>query len=145
VAGFAPETFLAKLDEHERDALFAIGNVRPYPHGAALMFQDERDDRMIFLLSGRTKVARVEQDGRELMLDIRDAGDLLGELAFIDGAPRAATVTALEDVQALVMSAARLRNHLETTPRVAVVLLEVVAKRFRNSSANRAQFAVPDI
>ena len=85
VAGFAPETFLAKLDEHERDALFAIGTVRPYPHGAALMFQDERDDRMIFLLSGRTKVARVEQDGRELMLDIRDAGDLLGELAFGHG------------------------------------------------------------
>jgi CRP/FNR family transcriptional regulator, cyclic AMP receptor protein len=119
--------------------------VRPYPQGAALMFQDERDDRMIFLLSGRTKVARVEQDGRELMLDIRDAGDLLGELAFIDGAPRAATVTALETVQALVMSAATLRNHLETTPRVAVVLLEVVAKRFRNSSANRAQFGVADI
>ena len=143
-ADFAPETFLGKLSESERQGLFAIGILRAYPRGAALMFQDEHDDRMIFLLSGRTKVARIDQDGRELMLDIRDAGDLLGELAFIDGAPRAATVTALEPVQALAMSAAALRNHLETTPRVAVALLEVVAQRFRDSSANRAQFGVAD-
>ncbi|HEV2982616.1 MAG TPA: helix-turn-helix domain-containing protein, partial [Solirubrobacteraceae bacterium] len=36
------------------------------------------------------------------------------------------------------------RNHLETTPRVAVALLEVVAQRFRHSTANRARFAVAD-
>jgi CRP/FNR family cyclic AMP-dependent transcriptional regulator len=141
---FAPETFLAKLREPEREALLAIGIARSFPRGAALMFQGERDDRTILLLSGRTKVARLERDGRELMLDIRDAGDLLGELAFIDGAPRAATVTALERVHALALSAATLRNHLETTPRVAVALLEVVAQRFRHSTANRARFAVAD-
>ena len=143
-AALAPETFMGKLGEHERDALMALGVSRSYPRGATLMFQDERDDRTILLLSGRTKVARIEQDGRELILDLRDAGDLLGELAFIDGAPRAATVTALEPVQAVVMSAATLRSHLETTPRVAVALLEVVAQRFRESSTNRAQFGVAD-
>jgi CRP/FNR family transcriptional regulator, cyclic AMP receptor protein len=143
-AAFAPDTFLAKLDERERHALLALGTLRDYPRGAALMFQDERDDRMIFLLSGRAKVARIERDGRELMLDLRDPGDLLGELAFIDGAPRAATVTALEPVQALVMSAGTLRSYLEGTPRVAVALLEVIARRFRDSTANRAQFGVSD-
>jgi CRP/FNR family cyclic AMP-dependent transcriptional regulator len=143
-APFAAGTFLAKLREDERAALLALGGVRSYPTGAALMFQDEPDDRILFLLAGRTKVARIEQDGRELMLDIRDPGDLLGELAFIDGAPRAANVTALEPVQALAMSAGSLRAHLESTPRIAVVLLEVVARRFRESSANRAQFGVAD-
>jgi CRP/FNR family cyclic AMP-dependent transcriptional regulator len=43
-----------------------------------------------------------------------------------------------------VLPAATLRKHLETTPRVAVALLEVVAQRFRDSSANRAQFGVSD-
>jgi CRP/FNR family cyclic AMP-dependent transcriptional regulator len=143
-AGFAPESFVGKLGESEREALFALGVLRSYPRGAVLMFQDERDDRTIFLVAGRAKVARIERDGRELMLDLRDPGDLLGELAFIDGAPRAATVTALEPVQAVVMSAGSLRSHLEITPRLAVVLLEVVAQRFRDSSANRAQFGVAD-
>jgi CRP/FNR family cyclic AMP-dependent transcriptional regulator len=71
-------------------------------------------------------------------------GDLLGELAFIDGEPRMATVTALEPVQALVAPSSALRRHLETTPRVAVVLLEIVARRFQASSVKRAQFGVAD-
>jgi CRP-like cAMP-binding protein len=139
-----PGSFLAGLSDQERESLLGVGLVRSYPRGAALMLQDEPDDRVMILLAGRAKVARIEQDGREHMLDIRDPGDLLGELAFIDGAPRVATVTALEPVRALVTPARALRGYLETTPRVAVVLLEVVARRFRDSSANRSQFAVAD-
>jgi CRP-like cAMP-binding protein len=36
------------------------------------------------------------------------------------------------------------RRHLETTPRVAVVLLEVVARRFRESTIDRLQFSALD-
>jgi CRP/FNR family transcriptional regulator, cyclic AMP receptor protein len=137
-------TFLASLSDAESESLYATGVVRSHPRGAALMFQDEPDDRTMILLAGRVKVARIEQDGRELMLDIRDPGDLLGELAFIDGGPRVATVTALEPVQALVTPAQALRHYLETTPRVAVAVLEIVARRFRMSSVRRSQFAVAD-
>jgi len=137
-------TFLASLSDSECDALNGIGVVRSYARGDALMFQDENDDRTMILLAGRVKIARVEHDGRELMLDIRDPGDLLGELAFIDGGPRVATVTALEPVDALVTSAAALRLHLETTPRVAVLLLEILARRFRQSTLKRSHFAVAD-
>jgi CRP-like cAMP-binding protein len=90
------------------------------------------------------KVTRTDQDGHELLLSIRDAGDVLGELSFIDGQPRIATVTALEAVEALVTPAQTFRRHLETTPRVAVVLLETVARRFRESTIKRSQFGSSD-
>ena len=118
--------------------------MRRFPRGSILIFQDEPDDRVMLVLSGRVKVGRVEQDGRELMLEIRDPGDLLGELAFIDGAPRVATVTALEPVEALVMPAGALRAHLETTPRIAVVLLELITRRLRESSMSRSKAGVAD-
>jgi CRP/FNR family cyclic AMP-dependent transcriptional regulator len=105
------------------------------------MFQDERDDRVMLLLAGRVKVARVDHEGREVMLSIRDPGDILGELAFIDGHPRMASVTALEPVEAFVTSAQTFRHYLEITPRVAVVLLEIVSRRFRDTSVKRSQFA----
>lgn len=137
-------TFLASLSDEECESLLGIGVVRSHARADTLMFQGDVDDRTMILLAGRVKIARVEQDGRELMLDIRDPGDLLGELAFIDGGPRVATVTALETVRALVTPAQALRRHLETTPRVAVVLLEIVAHRLRESSISRSQFAVAD-
>ena len=139
-----PGTFLAKLNDAEREALLALGTVRKFPRGSALMYQGEREDRMTILLDGRVKVTRIDDQGHEALLSIRDAGDLLGELAFIDGDARVATVVALEPVEALVASAADLRRHLETTPRVAVVLLEIVASRFRDSTIKRSQFGTAD-
>jgi hypothetical protein len=70
-------SFLAGLSDQERESLLGVGLLRSYPRGAALMLQDEPDDRVMIVLAGRAKIARVEQDGRELMLDIRDPGDLL--------------------------------------------------------------------
>ena len=108
------------------------------------MFQGEHEDRTVMLLEGRVKVTRIDDQGREALLSIRDPGDLVGELAFIDGNARVATVVALEPVEALVMPARDLRRHLETTPRVAFVLLEIVASRFRDSTIKRSQFGTAD-
>jgi CRP/FNR family cyclic AMP-dependent transcriptional regulator len=137
-------TFFGQLTDPERAGLHELGVKRGFPEDAVLMFQDEYDDRLLLLLSGRVKVTRTTERGHELLLAIRDAGDLLGELAFIDGQPRVATVTALEPVEALVLSGSRFRSYLERTPRVAVVLLESVASRFRESTLKRLQFAASD-
>jgi CRP-like cAMP-binding protein len=75
------------------------------------------------------------------MLSIRDPGDLLGELAFIGSKPRVATVTALESARAIVIPAEAFRSHLEKTPQVAVVLLEIMARRFYDATVHRSTFA----
>ena len=140
----APGTFLDLLTAGERQELMAVGRERAFPPGTVLMYQDEPSDRIMILLDGRVKVTRIEGDGRESLLSIRDPGDLLGELSFIDGQPRVATVTTLEQVHALVTTPAELRHHLETTPRIAVALLEIVVRRFRESTLKRTQFANSD-
>jgi CRP-like cAMP-binding protein len=137
-------TFLALLDRQERDALDALGVRRAFPRGAALMFEHEPGERVMLVLAGRVKVTRVGADGREMLLSIRDPGDVLGELALIDDEPRLATVTALEPVQALAIPPTIFRRHLETTPRVAVALLEVEARRFRETTLKRSQSTQSD-
>lgn len=139
-----PGTFLTVLDEGERAALAGLGIVRPFPRGALLMFEHEPSERVMILLSGRVKVSRLNDDGHELLLSIRDPGDVLGELGFIDGEPRIASVAALEPVSALVVSSAAFRAHLERAPRVAVALLEVVIRRFRETTVKRSQSSAAD-
>ncbi len=140
----APGTFLDRLTVAERDALTAIGRERAFPRGTVLMYQDEPADRIVILLEGRVKVTRIEGDGHESLLSIRDPGDLLGELSFVDGLPRVATVSTLEPVRALVTTGDELQRHLERTPRVAVVLLQILVSRFRESTLKRTQFANTD-
>jgi CRP/FNR family transcriptional regulator, cyclic AMP receptor protein len=144
MTGAVPGTFLELVSSEEREALYGLGIRRSFPRGAVLMFQSEPGARVMLLLSGRVKVARVDNDGHETLLSIRDPGDVLGELALIDGLPHIATVSALEPVQALVTSAQVFRSHLEITPRVAVALLEVVTRRFRETTLKRSQFSASD-
>lgn len=137
-------TFLSRLTPEERVAVEALGRRTSFPRGSVIMFEGEPEERLILILAGRVKITRSGPEGRELILGIRDPGDLLGELAFIDRAPRSATVSALEPMQTLIMTGSRFREHLEQTPRVALVLLEVVAARFREATINRIQFSALD-
>jgi len=135
---------LARLAEPEQAALRELGISRSFPSGSVLMFQDEHDERLMLLLGGRVKVTRSASGEHELLLAIRDRGELLGELAFIDGLPRVATVTALEPVEAAVIGGREFRAHLEAHPAVALALLESLSVRFRESTVKRLQFAASD-
>ena len=138
-------SFLARLTEPEHADVLGLAIKRTFPPGAVLMFQDEHDARLMLLLSGRVKVARAGPSGEhELLLAIRGPGELLGELAFIDGLPRVATVTALEPVEAGVIGGAEFRTYLQAHPAVAVTLLESLSARFRESTVKRVQFAASD-
>lgn len=124
--------------------MIALGVRRRFPAHAVLMLQDERDDRLLLLLTGRVKVSRAADGDHELLLAIRGGGELLGELAFIDGLERLATVTALEPVEAVVIPGRAFREHLEGTPRTALTLLEIVSSRLREATVRRLQFAASD-
>ena len=137
-------TFLARLEPPEREAVEALGRPTSFPRGSVMMFEGEPEERLLLVLDGRVKATRTGPEGREVIIGIRDPGDLLGELAFIDRQPRSATVVALEPVTALMMPGQVFREHLEQTPRVALVLLEVVAGRFREATLNHLQFAALD-
>lgn len=140
----APLSFLQRLTESEQADLIALGTRRHFAPDAVLMYQDEPEEHLLLLLEGRVKVTRSAAGEHELLLAIRDPGELLGELAFIDGLGRLATVTALEAVEAVVLAGRDFRAHLESSPHVAVVLLESVATRFRESTVRRLQFAASD-
>ena len=144
MSSLVPHTFLALLDESERAAIEGLAIRRTFPAGSVLMFEHEVTERVMILLSGRVKVCRTGEDGRDLLLSIRDPGDVLGELGAVDDEPHVATVTALEPVTALVASTRAVRSHLESTPRVAVVLLEVIVRRFRETTVKRSQSAASD-
>lgn len=142
--GGVPGTFFSLLDNMERGALLELGTDRGFPRGSILMYEGEPGERVMILGDGRVKVTRIEPGGHEMMLSIRDPGDVIGEMSLIGESPRLATVTALEPVRALVVASSVFRGHLERTPRVAVALLEVEMRRLRETTLKRSQFVASD-
>ena len=73
------------------------------------------------------------------MLAFRGPGPC-GRVSVIDGEARSATVGALEAVDAAVVAATDFRAFLSVPPRVAILLLEMLACRLRDADRKRVEF-----
>ncbi|TML75867.1 MAG: cyclic nucleotide-binding domain-containing protein [Actinobacteria bacterium] len=60
-------------------------------------------------------------------------GELVGEIAVLDGGPRKATVVAEGNVRVLQIAREELMQVLEADPKAATALIAVLASRFRES------------
>ena len=76
------------------------------------------------------------------MLGLRGEGETVGELAAVDddGAPRVATVVAIEAVTAQAVGAAEFRSYLASHPEAAMQLLRMVVARLRTADRRRVEF-----
>ena len=137
--------FLDALTETEADDLRAVGRRRTYGANVTLFHQGDEAGPVLVLLDGRVKVVALTPAGREVIVAVRGPGDLLGEMAAFDGEPRSATVATLEPVDALLVPGSAFAAFLERRPRVALVILRMVAGRLRYADAQQADFATHDV
>jgi CRP-like cAMP-binding protein len=133
--------FLARLEKEDRVALLATGRPLRYQARAVLMHQAEPSAHVVLVLHGWTKVTATAANGYEALLALRGPGDILGEGAALSGRYRAATVTALEPVEAVVVEQGRFTGFLADNPRVALKLLSLATDRQRSTDRRRLQWA----
>jgi CRP/FNR family cyclic AMP-dependent transcriptional regulator len=139
------EGFLWELSREEANALQAVAMRRRYGRNVTILHEGDDSGPVVVLLHGRVKIATTSDAGRQAIVAVRGPGDLLGELAAIDGARRSTSVTTLEPVELLLLSRGDFLALLERHPRMAVVLLRVVASRVRYADAQQAQFSTHDV
>jgi CRP/FNR family transcriptional regulator, cyclic AMP receptor protein len=139
-ASLEPGSFAAMVAAEDWLALLTRGHRRAVERGTVLMYEGEQGDRVVVLLAGHVKVTTIGDHGQETLLSIRGPGDVLGELAFLDDQPRLSTVTTIEPTEILSIAAGEFGRYLDERPRVAVVILRMLAARFRDATRKRAQF-----
>jgi CRP-like cAMP-binding protein len=136
--------FLAQLTRDESDDLARGGRPRRFARGATIVEEGEVVRRVAAILSGRVKVSCFSDEGREIVLGALGPGDLIGELAAIDGEPCSATVTTLEPVEAVVLSPVSFVAFLDAHPRVTRILLVMVTQKLRDADRKRVEFGTHD-
>lgn len=140
----AARGFLSTLTDGERAALLERGVRRRFERGTTLFHEHDQSDSVVVVLSGRLKVYSITADGKEVVFAFRGPGDILGELAAVDGRPRSAGVGALEPVEVLFVAALDFRAFLQKHPRVALLLLEMLSWRLRDADRKRVEYAAFD-
>ena len=133
--------FLDRLEPPERAELDAAATVRSFDRGVTVFHEGDDAGAVLVLSRGLVKVVTRAPDGREVVLGLAGPGDLLGELSAVTGTPRSAGAVALEDVEAIGVPGSAFRALLERHPRVALVLLDLVAARLRAVDRKHLEYA----
>ena len=91
--------------------------------GACVCREGEQGDFIGLVVSGRLRVSKQDDFGSERGLASLGPGMSFGEMAFVDGRRRSASVTAAEDSEVLLLSREDFDRLAEKRPALAVELL----------------------
>lgn len=117
--------------------LCAAGVVETWQHGDVLLRQGERADRAILLRKGVVKVVSESVGGYTSLLAFRGAGDLVGELACIDGGTRSASVVATQDGHGVAVPGSRFAALLRANGDLGLAVLRSISARLRHADLQR--------
>lgn len=140
VPRWPPASFLGSLTDSQRESLLALGVARVYVPGDVVLRQGDRGGLVVLILRGIAKVTVIAETGKETLLGIRGAGELIGEMATLSSQPRSATVVAATELHGRVILAAPFVTYLDRSPQVASRLAEMVAERLRAANRRRLEF-----
>ena len=115
----------AGLSRRHLGRVASVAAPRHYLAGAELVRVGAPADAFYIILEGD---ARVDIPGGAVPLE---PGDFFGEMALIDGEPRAATVTAVSDMVTLVIPRQKFLALLVAEPKVALSMMTTLVQRLR--------------
>jgi CRP/FNR family cyclic AMP-dependent transcriptional regulator len=127
-----------ELSSRELHKLAGAAVQREYPAGTVIVRQGEPGVGLYVLIRGRARVQQhAVEDESPHQLALLGGGEIFGELALLDNAPRSATVVAEEDTLALVIPIFDFRALLHDDADIAIKLLSVLARRVRTAESAR--------
>ena len=107
---------------------------RSFSKGEYLVKQGDEGVGLFIITGGRVRVEKAGGGKETLLIAEHGPGDVVGEMSVIDGAPRSASVLALEDTETLALASWSFNSFMESHPELALEILPVVVKRFRETN-----------
>jgi CRP/FNR family transcriptional regulator, cyclic AMP receptor protein len=125
---------LADLEAGELERIAQVAIPRSFPKGARVFHEGDRSDACYVIREGEVRVTREHSDGRAIALATLGPGELVGELAMLDGGVRSASVEALTDVELLAVAATDMKGLLERNAEITTKLVVALAQRLRETN-----------
>lgn len=128
------------LDAQEVQEMALLTRLCTYPAGHILCQEGAYEEIFYILARGSAVITKNAglQEG-ERLLRVAGRGDLIGEMALIQNAPRSATVRAVTECSVLEMSKGDFETMLRRSPAMAINLIRTTVERIRENDQSAIQ------
>jgi CRP/FNR family cyclic AMP-dependent transcriptional regulator len=144
-AAMLASTLFKAMRPEELDAILDHATERTVARGRTIFQRGDEGSSIMAVLRGRVRIGSISPEGREVTLNIINAGEVFGEIALLDNKPRSADATATEDTTLLVLERRNFLPFLETHPDAMLRLIAVLCERLRRTSVAMEDLALLDL
>lgn len=110
-------------------ALLAAAQRRRWARGETIFSQGQAARSMFLIKAGRVKLSKVDEDGREFTLDLRGAGDFLGESMLGEASEFPLSAVCLEDSLTCGFSKPAFEELVRGHPNLGLVVIKNLSRR----------------
>ena len=133
-----------ELSDQELEKIAALGIRKKYKKGSIILLEEETGAALFVIVSGKVKIVRMDDDGREVILSILGGSDFFGEMAILDGLTRSASVVATSKSELFMIHRRDFLKLLNDFPMVAIALLREFTGRLRKADAQIKSLSLKD-
>ena len=116
----------AGLSETDKQELHAITRMVSYAKDELIYLPGQPGNTVYVLKTGRVKISRLNEDGREATICILEAGEIFGEVETLGGIPRETMVQALEPILVCEIPRDDFGRFLDKCPPVGKRILKLI-------------------
>jgi signal transduction histidine kinase len=120
------------LEDDELQEMAELTQFRIYPPDHVLCHEGAYEDVFYIVAEGSVVISKkMLEEAGDRILRVGGRGDLVGEMALIQNAPRAATVRTLTECRMLEMGKKDFETILSQSPRMAIDIIRITLDRMR--------------
>lgn len=138
-------SFFSDLDAESLGQIAAVSRSGVWPEGTFLFHRDDEGDHMVALTAGRVRLSIGTPHGRELVICHLSPGDVVGELAVIDGRPRSADAFAIERSAGIVIDRSDFLRIARERADVPLAVARHLSELLRNTNYQMESIALYDL
>ncbi|MFD1626890.1 Crp/Fnr family transcriptional regulator [Azospirillum griseum] len=127
---------LEELDAIQMAELLTLGYVGRFSHDQMIFEKGDSGDCLYAVLKGQIAIRTSSADGKTMLLNILNSGDVLGEIGLLDGRERTASAVAIGPTELYRIDRNDFIPFLERHPRLCTRMMIVLCERLRWVSEN---------
>jgi CRP/FNR family transcriptional regulator, cyclic AMP receptor protein len=131
---FERNDLLGKLSPEEIDALLTYSRVEHYAIGGEIFAKGSPGSSLMLVLRGKVKINSMSLDGRQIVFNIINPGEIVGEIGMLDGGERSGDAIAMSDCEVLVLNRRNFMPLLERHADMCLMLIKTLCTRLRHTT-----------
>ena len=133
------------LEAEQMDEIMKTVKSRSFKRGELIYRAGDHSDSLYIVNSGKIKIYRLSESGKEQLVRILNPGDFTGELALFSQSVHESYAEAMEDTKICIITRSDLQEFLMKYPSISLKFLAEFSRRLEKSEKQTARVSTEKV